>query len=362
MATVTPVIMCGGSGSRLWPLSRRSLPKQFLKLIDDKTLLEATASRASAAPSSLHLAPPVLFCGPAEAELAREQVEQAGYPASVVVVEPVAKNTAAVAASAALHAVEQDPDAIVLLLPADHHMEAPEVFWESVETGLRAAKDGSIVTFGIEPRRPETGYGYIKSGAPLGSGALKVAAFKEKPSAETAEAYLASGGYYWNSGIFLFRADAMIREFEALGADLLANCAAALQQAERTEHEIRLDPEAFNRCRSEPLDLEIMERTDQAAVVAPVRAGWDDIGSWGAVADIVDQERDGVKSTHGEVLRLSCEGGMVRTTGPQVVAIGLKDIVVVATPDAVLITHKDCDQEVKTVFKHLKQNGRDDLL
>lgn len=362
MSVIYPVIMCGGSGSRMWPLSRQSEPKQYLSLLDDSTLLESTIKRANAAPSSLSLEAPVLICGCDQASEALAQSISAGRPASAVIVEPFGRNTAAAAAVAALHVAERDPEGFVLLLPADHHMAAPEEFWAGVEKGLAIARDGDLVTLGIEPESPETGYGYINAGERIADGVHAVAAFKEKPDLATARSYLSEGGYYWNSGIFLFRADAMIREFEALAEDILRHCDAALRNAEQSGVEIRLDASAFGKCRSEPVDTEIMERTSRAAVVGPLRAGWDDIGSWAALTELLTKTGDSGALGRGDVLRLGCEGGMVRSEGPFVAAVGLKDIVVVAAGDAVLVVHKDHAQQVKSVVETLKRSGRTELL
>lgn len=362
MATIYPVIMCGGAGSRMWPLSRQATPKQYLSLIDEHTLLGATVARMAVAPSSMSVAATTLICGKGQETIAAEQAEAAGSAPLAVIVEPFGRNTAAVAATAAAFISSIDTDGVVLLLPADHFMSEPKGFWDGVIKALVAADVGDLVTLGIEPAGPETGYGYIQSGERVGDDLYRIDSFREKPDRTTAEAYLAAGDYYWNAGIFLFRADAMIREFETLGPDILGNARVALEQAGKAGIELHLDPDAFGACRAEPVDIEIMERTKRGAVVAPVCAGWDDIGSWAALADLLGETANGIAPDRGDVLRLACEGGMVRSEGPFVAAIGLTDIVIVATADAVLVTHKEHAQRVKSVVETLEKSGRTDLL
>ncbi len=362
MAKIYPVIMCGGSGTRMWPLSRTSKPKQYLSLVDDRTLLATTIARMVEAPASMPVAAPTLICGSGQESVAVEQAEAAASAPLAIIVEPAGRNTAAVAATAAEHILSEDKDGLVLLLPSDHFMSAPDGFWAGVSKGLVAAEAGDLVTLGIEPAGPETGYGYIQSGERIGEDLYRVDSFREKPDQTTAEAYLAAGNYHWNAGIFLFRADAMVREFETLGPDILRDVRAAFAKAVRKGIELHLDSEVFGTCRSESVDVEIMERTSRATVVAPVQAGWDDIGSWAALTDLLNDAGNDEALARGDVVRLACHGGMVRSDGPFVAAVGLTDVVVVATGDAVLVVHKDYAQQVKAVVDTLKQSGRPDLL
>lgn len=359
MAKIYPVIMCGGAGARLWPLSRKASPKQYLSLVDNQTLLEATVARMSHAPEGVEVAPVTLICGEGQETIAADQARAAGVEPLAVIVEPFGRNTAAVAATAALHIQALDPEAAVLLLPADHYISQPEGFWAGVAKGMPALETGKLVTLGIEPTGPETGYGYIQSGQQIGEDLHQVESFREKPDRVTAEAYLKTGDYHWNAGIFLFSAMAMIDEFQALGPDILQNSKAALDKARRSGVEVHLDAEAFGACRSEPVDIEIMERTERAAVVAPVRAGWDDIGSWSALSELkaVLEDRGGSPQT-GDVIAIDCEGGLVRSDGPLVAAIGLRDVVVVATGEAVLVVAKEQAQRVKEIVSRLKNDGR----
>lgn len=363
MSRIYPVIMCGGAGTRMWPLSNAAHPKQYLALLSERTLLQETAARLTAGPDELDIAPPALICGAGQEALAAGQVEALGTTPLAVLVEPVGRNTAAVAATAAAYIGAIDPAGLVLLLPADHYMAEPEGFWRGVSAGLAAAEAGELVTLGIEPDHPATGYGYIQAGAPIGPSVYEIARFKEKPQRAEAEAYLAEGGFYWNAGIFLFRADAMVREFEALAPDILTACRVALSGARRDGDAVYLEAGAFEDCRKAPVDVEIMERTARAAVVAPVRAGWNDIGSWAALAELkaaLAGETGAIGE--GDVLTLDCENALVRSDGPFVAAIGLKDIIVIADGQSVLVVHKEAAQDVKSVIKHLRRAGREDLL
>ena len=359
--TLVPVIMCGGAGSRLWPRSRAASPKQFLSLISGNTMLAETASRLGRADIDAAIAPPVIICGDGQETLVLRDLASAGSAASRIVIEPFGRNTAAVTAVAALEAGAQDADALVLLLPADHHIADVTGFWRGVGAGLDAAREGYLVTLGIEAAGPDTGYGYIRRGEALSPGVFKVQAFKEKPDVETAAAYLATGEYDWNAGIFLFRADAMIRAFEAHAPAILAQCREALGAASLTGIVTRLDAAAFEACPSEPVDIAIMEKASRVAVVAPVTAGWNDVGSWDAIADL-KFAGDGSGITAPNVLALNCNNCLIESDGPLVAAIGLEDLVIVATADAILITRRGATQDVKTIVNTLKANGRKDLL
>ncbi len=359
--TLVPVIMCGGAGSRLWPRSRAASPKQFLSLVSANTMLAETASRLRLADIDAVFAPPVIICGDGQEALVQRDLVAAGSAASRIVIEPFGRNTAAVAAVAALEAAAQDADALVLLLPADHHIADVAGFWRGVGAGLAAARDGYLVTLGIEAAGPDTGYGYIRRGEALSPGVFKVQAFREKPDAETAAAYLETGEYDWNAGIFLFRADAMIQAFETHAPDILAHCRNALGAASRTGIMTRLNAAAFEHCPSEPVDIAIMEKAGRVAVVAPVKAGWNDVGSWDAIADL-KFAGEGAGAAAPNVLALNCNNCLIESDGPLVAAIGLEDLVIVATADAILISRRGATQDVKTIVNTLKANGRKDLL
>ncbi|MCL4147340.1 UNVERIFIED_CONTAM: hypothetical protein GTU68_054269 [Idotea baltica] len=354
--------MCGGAGSRLWPKSRKSQPKQFLSLIEDASLLEATLARLSSASSDVTIANPTVICGAGQEGLASEQLANISGEGSVII-EPFGRNTAAVAAVASLNAAAADKDAIVLLLPADHYVQDPDGFWNGVTTGLQAASDGHLVTLGIDPTGPETGYGYIQRADALGEGVYRVENFKEKPDVDTATAYLATGDYFWNAGIFLFRADAMIDAFQAHAPEILTASEAALTAANQTGNQRLLDAAAFEACPSEPVDIAIMEKADRVAVVAPVRAGWSDVGSWAVIADLkAEAANNPAGSTSGDVIALDCEGSLIESDGPTIAAIGLKDMIVIADGGSILIVPKSQAQDVKKIVEHLKANDRTNKL
>lgn len=346
---IQPVIMSGGAGTRLWPLSRKAKPKQFLPLVSERTMVQETALRLSG-PS---YAPPLAICGADHAGHIKDQLGDVGIAPPAVITEPFARNTAAVAAVAAAWTRAENPGALALLAPADHHIREPEAFRAAVAAGTPAAQDGVIVTFGIKADRPHTGYGYIKKGASLDEDVYRVDAFLEKPSLDKARSYLAEGGFYWNAGIFLFSPEAMGAALEAHAPEINDAAFAALRSATCKDGVFALDAEAFARCPSDSIDCAVMEKTDKAAVVAPVDAGWSDIGSW-------TETPDGPNA--GSVAAIDCANTLIKTDGPFVGAIGLEDMIVVATNDAILIAPRDRAQDVKRIVESLKEQGRDDLL
>ena len=356
-----PVIMCGGAGSRLWPRSRAATPKQFLNLVESRSLLAATAVRLSAAKLDMEMAAPIIICGKGQESTAIDQTGNAGQPPLKTIIEPFGKNTAAVAAVATLEALSSDPDALVLLLPADHHVADFGGFWDGVSSGIAAALDDYIVTLGIEPTGPETGYGYIQQGDAIGENVYAVKRFKEKPDVEKAEEYLATGEFSWNAGIFLFRANTMKAAFDRHAAKIWTACENARDAGVNQSNRLYLDPAAFEACPSEPVDIAIMEKAERIAVVAPVRAGWNDVGSWDAIAALKSQLGT-IAPDETNVFALDCEGCLIETDGPFVGAVGLKDIVVVATDDALLVIDRKRSQDVKTIVTELKKRDRKDLL
>ena len=355
--------MCGGAGSRLWPRSRQSQPKQFLSLVEEATLFEATLNRISSGPESLQIAAPTVICGSAHEEMARQQLASAGWPGGTIIIEPAPRNTAAVTAIASLHAATADPEAVVLLLPADHYVEDFAGFWQAIASGLAAVGEGSIVTLGIQPTGPETGYGYIQKGEAIGTSVYAVEQFKEKPDEETAAAYLKSGDFFWNAGIFLFRADVMTRALETHAPEILTHSRAAYEGATVTGGVHHLNADHFSQSPSEPIDIAVMEKAEHVAVVAPVEIGWSDVGSWSVIADLkTAPSNDPAGATKGDVIALECEGSLIETDGPTIAAIGLKDMIIVADGGSILIMPKDKAQSVKTVVEHLKKAGRTDKL
>ncbi len=345
-----PVILSGGSGTRLWPLSREAFPKQFLSLVGEESMLQATWRRVAPLASSA----PIVVANEAHRFMVAEQLRQAGSAPSAILLEPEGRNTAPAIAVAALEAQRSGGDPLLLVLPSDHVISDVEAFRASVRAAQTAAEEGRLVTFGIVPTGPETGYGYIR--AEDGEGVRAVARFVEKPNAATAEAYLASGDYFWNSGMFLFRASAFLAELEKYGPQMLAACRAALDLAKRDEDFVRLDKVAFASSESDSIDYAVMERTARAAVL-PIDVGWNDVGSWSALWEVAEQDGNG-NAHHGDVIARNCRNTLAWGDGRLVALLGLEDVVVVDTADAVLVAHKDHVQDVKAIVSELKAKGR----
>lgn len=351
---IFPVILCGGSGTRLWPLSRSLYPKQFLPIVSDRTLLQETIARVS----DEGFAPPLMICNADHRFLVAEQLREAGIAPGDIVLEPCARSTAPAAAVAALLAEAIDPDALVLLLPSDHVIDDGAAFSQSITIASQAAAVGRLVTFGMAATGPETGYGYIRRGAPIADidGAFVVDGFVEKPSQSKAEDLLAKGGYDWNSGMFLYSAAAYLTELSRLAPDILAACRQAVDTGTRDLDFLRLDKAAFEACPPESIDVAVMEKTDKAAVV-PAALGWSDVGAWSALWDISDKDASGNVFV-GDVIAEDVEDSYLRSEGPMVAAIGVSDLLVVATDDAVLVAPKGRSADVKAVVERLRREGR----
>ena len=354
MSLITPIILSGGVGSRLWPLSRSTFPKQLLDLAGPYSMLQQTLLRAQGA----EFRPPVLICNTEHRFLVAEQARAVGITPQVILLEPVGRGTAPAAALAALLVAAQDPDGMVLLLPADHIVRDAPAFRAAMESGLAAARDGKLVTLGIRPTAPDTGYGYIQCGASLYGSAqsFSVSRFVEKPDAATARAYLESGGYYWNSGIFLFQAANYLAELERLEPGIVTACRAALADAKPDLDFLRLGP-AFESCKSISIDYAVMEHTKNAAMVA-VEMGWSDVGSWQALWQVTDKDAQG-NACKGDVLLEDVRNSYLRSEGPLVAALGVEDVVVVATADAVLVASMAHAQDVKKIVAQLEKSGRE---
>ncbi|WP_445360583.1 mannose-1-phosphate guanylyltransferase/mannose-6-phosphate isomerase [Microbulbifer sp. EKSA005] len=348
-----PVILCGGTGSRLWPLSREAYPKQFLPLIGGETMLQATVRRLEGIEP---LQAPILVCNEEHRFAAAEQLQEIGHGAQSILLEPCARNTAPAIALAALAALESGADPLLLVLPADHAVSDEANFQESVESARALAEQGHLVTFGIVPTRAETGYGYIRRGDKLAETAWKVAEFVEKPDTETAESYLASGDYSWNSGMFLFRASRYLEELERYRADILAACGNAYKSAARDLDFTRVDREAFAACADESVDYAVMEPTESAAVV-PMDAGWSDVGSWQGLWELAKRDAND-NLLQGDVLLEDSQRCLVRGESRLVSLLGVSDLVVVDTDDALLIADRQRVQEVKKLVSNLKSTGR----
>ncbi|ATJ82679.1 mannose-1-phosphate guanylyltransferase/mannose-6-phosphate isomerase [Halomonas beimenensis] len=351
---ITPVIMAGGSGSRLWPLSRQLRPKQFLPLTGEDTMLQATLKRLS----PLDHAAPLVICNETHRFLVAEQLRQQGVEKAQILLEPEGRNTAPAIALAALQAAEHDSESLLLVLAADHLIPDVAAFHESLAQAQQLAERGHLVTFGVVPTHAETGYGYIQRGERQGDAGYRVARFVEKPDRATAQDYLGGDDYYWNSGMFLFRARRYLEELERFQPAMVSACRAALAGARHDLDFIRLDEDAFNACPADSIDFAVMERTADASVV-PLDAGWSDIGSWSALWEVSEQDEQG-NVMHGDVMVHDSHDLLVHAEHRLVATVGVDKLVVVETKDAVLVASKDRVQEVKCIVERLQAEGRDE--
>jgi len=352
-----PVIMAGGSGSRLWPLSRQLNPKQFLALTDAQlSMLQSTIRRLDDLEAGL----PLLICNEQHRFLAAEQLRQLGMEQARILLEPVGRNTAPAIALAALQALHDAEDPILLVLAADHLIQDVDAFHSSIRAAMPFAIDGKLVTFGIVPTHPETGYGYIEKGTGLGEGGFAVSRFVEKPSLDLAEQYLASGDYFWNSGMFMFRASRYLNELERHQPAVLSACRQALAAGTQDMHFIRVDAAAFAACPEDSVDYAVMEKTDDAVMV-PLDAGWSDIGSWAALWDTSQKDAEG-NVFKGDVLGHATRNSFVHADSRLVATLGVEDLVIVETKDAVLVAHKNQVQDVKKLVERIKADNRHEHL
>ncbi len=354
-AKIVPVILSGGAGSRLWPLSRESYPKQLLPLTAERSLLQETAERIA---DGATFDPPIVVCNAEHRFVIAEQLRQVGVEPESIVLEPAAKNTAPAVAAAALLLAERQPDAQMLVLPSDHSVGDAVEFASAVRTASFAAADGALVTFGIKPSRAETGYGYIQRGKRFGTreGCYAVEAFVEKPDAATARSYLEDGGYDWNSGMFLFTAETYLAELEQFEPDIVSGCRAAVRAATKDLDFLRLAEEPFAAMPSRSIDYAVMERTERAAVV-PADMGWSDVGSWASLWEIGGKDGKG-NVLSGDVVTRDVRNSYIRSEGGLVAVLGIDDIVVISTGDAVLVLPKDRAQDVKALVDTLKSSKR----
>jgi len=353
-ALTVPVILSGGSGTRLWPVSRESFPKQLWPLASDRSLIQETALRATGA----GFAPPIVVCNEAHRFLIAEQLREAGIEGARIVLEPVGRNSAPAVAAAALLMAESDPDAVLWMMAADAAITKPEALDAALAVAVAAARAGRVVTFGMRPDRPETGYGYIELGAdlPVAPGAYEVARFVEKPDAATAAAMVAGGRHLWNSGMFVFAAATLLAELAEHAPDVLASVRDAVARRRADLDFIRLDPAAFAACPSISLDYAVAERTERAAVV-PADLGWSDVGSWAALWELGAKDANGNVAV-GDVLLEGSHNCYARSDGMLTAVLGLKDAVVVTTENAVLAMHRDRAQDVKKVVERLRAAAR----
>ncbi|HEY2345837.1 MAG TPA: mannose-1-phosphate guanylyltransferase/mannose-6-phosphate isomerase [Xanthomonadaceae bacterium] len=351
MSNLNIVLLSGGSGTRLWPLSREAYPKQFLPLLGSHSLLQATWLRVRDLPG---VEAPLVIANEEHRFLVAEQLQALGTKAQALILEPVGRNTAPAIAVAALRALEAGSNPLLLVLPSDHVIADEAAFRAAVLAALPVAQDGGLVTFGIVPSAPETGYGYIKARA--GDGVRAIERFVEKPDLATAAGYLASGDYFWNSGMFLFRASRYLEELQRHAPDMVARCRDALAKAKADNDFLRLDRASFEACPSDSIDYAVMEKTDRGFVL-PISVGWNDVGSWSAMSEVSDRDAEG-NANRGDVIAIDTRNTLAWSDRRLVALVGLDDMVVVDTDDALLVARRDRVQDVKHVVERLKQEAR----
>ncbi|WP_431289948.1 mannose-1-phosphate guanylyltransferase/mannose-6-phosphate isomerase [Burkholderia cepacia] len=351
-----PIILCGGSGSRLWPMSRRNYPKQYLTIAGEQTLVQQTVLRANEVPS---IASPIVIANNEHRFLVAEQLQHTGVSLRAIVLEPFGRNTAPAIAIAAQIALRNDPDALLLVLPSDHIVQNPQAFISAVAVATDVAKTGHLVTFGIPPTEPHTGYGYIRRGKPLDASdrVHTIDAFVEKPDRERAAEFIRDDRYYWNSGMFLLNASVYLDDIARHAPDISRHATLALERAQQDYDFLRLDNEAFATCPDISIDYAVMEKTERAAVVVAAELGWSDVGSWSALADISAHDDQG-NTISGDIYTDKVANSYIRAEHRMVAAIGVQDVVIVETADAVLVAHRDHVQDVKKVVEKLNVSGR----
>jgi mannose-1-phosphate guanylyltransferase / mannose-6-phosphate isomerase len=352
MAFLVPVILSGGAGTRLWPLSREMYPKQLLALTSKQTMLQETVLRLAGIAGAT---PPIVVCNEAHRFTVAEQIRALGLSPSAILLEPMGRNTAPAVALAALKAIDMDPSAVMVVAPADHVIRDPRGFQTAADIAARLALDGKLVTFGIVAHAPETGYGYIRRGEGAGP-AYPVAQFTEKPPLDVAQQFVASGDYYWNSGMFVFQASRYLAELKLFAPDILEASTAAYKAAQIDLDFVRIDKSEFAKCRSESIDYAVMEKT-RDALVLPLDAGWSDVGSWSSLFDALPADEEG-NVLQGDVLVHDTHDCYVHSTSRLVTAVGMDDHIIVETKDAVLVAPKERVQDVKELVAMLKKSGR----
>ncbi|MFW1677443.1 mannose-1-phosphate guanylyltransferase/mannose-6-phosphate isomerase [Pontibacter sp. JAM-7] len=352
-----PVVMAGGTGSRLWPLSRELNPKQFLKLAEDQTMLQATLNRLE----GLDCAAPIVICNEQHRFLAAEQLRQSDEAHSAtILLEPCGRNTAPAIALAALQAMRKGDDPVLLVLAADHLIEDVDAFHAAINSALLAAESGRLITFGIVPTQPETGYGYIQRGDKVANSLWEIARFVEKPDRETAREYVRSQDYYWNSGMFVFKASAYVKALSEFAPDILKHSERALELSVNDLDFVRLDSNAFAQCPDVSIDYAVMEHSQNGAVI-PLDAGWSDIGSWSTLWEVSPKDSSG-NHFKGDVIAIDCKDTLVRAESRLVTVLGVEDLVVVEDKDTVLVAHKEHVQNVKSVVNILKKQSRQEAI
>ena len=346
--TIIPIILSGGAGTRLWPLSWGNHPKQFLPLVSERTMIQETLLRLK----GLELGCPIISCGEGHRFMVAEQIGEVSEKKPVIILEPMAKNTAPAIAAACCAAMQQDKDAVVVVLPSDHVIQDVPAFQNAVKIAAQNASKGFLVTFGIVPTFPATGYGYIKAGKDEADGAYDLVQFVEKPDLQTAQKYLASGEFSWNSGMFVFKAEAFLEELSIHNADMARLSKQSFEKAVVETDFIRLDKESFEQIKGDSIDYAVMEKTKLGKIVK-LNAGWDDVGSWSALYDISPKDEN-QNVLQGDVIALDTTGSYVRAGSRTIATIGLDNIVVVDSDDSLLIAAKDKIQDVKKVAESMK--------
>ena len=347
-----PVVLAGGSGSRLWPKSRAALPKQFLALTSEKTMLQETLQRLDGSSA----ANPIVICNDAHRFLVAEQLRQMGGDHGGIILEPVGRNTAPAIALAALHAMQTDDDPVLLVLAADHLIKDSAGFQAAVSKANELAMDGNLVTFGIVPDQAHTGYGYIKGGEAIGVG-MKVDEFVEKPDLATAQQYVDSGNYFWNSGMFMFKASVYLAELKKHAPEMYSICEQAIATESKDLDFIRIDPEIFATCPDDSIDYAVMEKTALAAMV-PLDAGWSDVGSWSSLWETADNKDENGNVIVGDAILEGVNNSYINAEERLIAVVGLDDVVVVETKDAVMVANKNKVQDIKNVVNKLKAEQR----
>lgn len=347
-----PVIMAGGSGSRLWPLSRSLYPKQFISLTSKKTMLQETIARLK----NIEHQPPLLICNEEHRFIVAEQLRQENFKHSGIILEPVGRNTGPAIALAAIKAMQNGDDPLLLVLAADHVIQDHVAFTKSIEKAIEPAKQGALITFGIIPTTPETGYGYIKKGHLINEFAFQVERFVEKPDLNTAEQYIASNQYLWNSGMFLFKASCYVNELKKHAPEILSSCELALQNSLSDLDFTRINSEIFEACPEDSIDYAVMEKADNVLVV-PMDAGWSDVGSFSSLWEVSPKDQQS-NVIIGDVLTENTKNSYVYSQSKLVSTVGVDNLVIIETKDAVLVANKDNVQDVKSIVNQLKQAGR----
>jgi mannose-1-phosphate guanylyltransferase/mannose-6-phosphate isomerase len=355
---ITPVVLSGGSGTRLWPLSRKLHPKQLLPLLNQTSLLQDTINRLD---GFKNIEKTVIICNEEYRFMVAEQARSTGIGASAIILEPIGRNTAPAIALAAFNALQNDEEAVLLVLPADHDIKDVAEFHKAIDAGLQQALNDQFVTFGVVPDGPETGYGYIKSADSVGVNEVsKIEKFVEKPDLETATRYIEEGGYYWNSGMFMFKASEYLKALQEFAPEIYQASQDAINKADRDMDFIRVGIEEFKKCPSDSIDYAVMEKVSNAVVI-PVDMGWSDVGSWSALHDIGVQDENNNIFT-GDTFHVSTKNSYVRSEHKLVTTLGIEDLIIVDTDDALLVAHKDHVQDIKEIVNALTNEDREEVV